>query len=704
MSSADLLIELGTEELPPLALQELSASFSRGIVSGLTSAGLRSSNGVSLSHSSFASPRRLAILVHDVPKSTPEQRIEKLGPNIKAAFDADGKPSKAASGFAAGCGVEVADLETIDTPKGERLVYISLEPGKQSRDFVQSIVQEVLNKLPIPKRMRWGNRRDEFIRPVKWLLALHGSETIELNVYGVTSGITTRAHRFMGEYSNPNHELDVPEAANYESILLKQGFVVADFDKRKQIIREQLEVCAKNLGGNIVVEEALLDEVCGLVEWPHCLSGTFDTEFLALPKEALISSMRSHQKYFHVLDKNGALLPNFVTVANIDSKDTTEIISGNERVIRPRLADAQFFYSNDARQPLASMAEKLQKVVFQDQLGSVGDKTQRIAQLADFIGQQHPTAYEESKTHCQRAAELCKADLVSDMVGEFADLQGVMGRYYASDQNEAAEVAAAIEEHYLPRFAGDRLPETQSGLWISMADRVDTLVGIFGIGQPPTGSKDPFALRRSSVGLLRIMIEKNIEMPLGQLIAKAASLHKQLPETDVEPKVLAYILERLRSWYSDKGVKAETLHAVLHTSIDNPVDIDRRVHAVTAFAALEQSEALAAANKRVSNLLAKQDTAAIPASLNSALFSSGAETELADAIKLKQSAVEPLLASRDYERALSSLADLKEPIDRFFDSVMVLDEDPAIRANRLALLQQLRDLFSQIADISQLAK
>lgn len=704
MSTNDLLIELGTEELPPKSLTVLSDAFCAGIAQGLADVGLTNDTGSPLAYKAYASPRRLALVLSDVPLSTPEKHIEKLGPNIKAAFDAEGKPTKAASGFAAGCGVGVSELGTKTTDKGDRLVHLSVEQGKPTSDVVQSIIDDVLGKLPIPKRMRWGARRDEFIRPVKWLLALHGEQAIDLEVYGVPSGTTTRAHRFMANVDGLNRERELPisHAAHYATELLDKGCVVADSSQRKQMIRDQLAQCALSLGGQIVVDEDLLEEVTSLVEWPHCLSGAFDEEFLALPKEALISSMRSHQKYFHVLNADGELLPSFVTVANIDSHNPAEIIAGNERVIRPRLADAQFFYANDAKQPLDNMAQRLNKIVFQDQLGSVGDKAQRLSQLAAVIGEHNAAAYQQSKVNCARAALLCKADLVSDMVGEFADLQGVMGRYYANEHKEDAEVANAIEEHYLPRFAGDQLPSTNSGIWLSMADRIDTLVGLFGIGQPPSGSKDPFALRRAALGLLRVIIEKDIDVSLSTLIKASASLHLSLTDSDVESKVLTFILERLRAWYADQGVRAETLLAVLNTDIDNPLDINRRVQAVTAFASLEQADALAAANKRVRNLLAKQDNK--PASaVRTELFADPAETLLADAIGKQQASIGPLLDQHEYAKALTLLAELRGPVDAFFDNVMVLDEDPDIRANRLALLQQLQDLFGQIADISQLA-
>lgn len=714
-----LLLELGTEELPPTALSKLSAAFHSGILGGLTAAGLCDSNGNSLSAKPFASPRRLAILIDDVIAKAPDTESEKLGPNVKAALDKDDQPSKAALGFASSCGVNFDDLLRVETPKGERLAWRSKIEGRSVDQVLQDVLLEVLNGLPIPKRMRWGARRDEFIRPVQWLVALYGERTIDLQAYGVNAGRVTRGHRFMGTEASTSDgnkktrtdgsekgELQISNAAEYSNTL-QQGWVIADYEQRKSIIREQLAACGKELGGNVVVGEDLLDEVCNLVEWPHCLAGNFDKEFLALPTEALVSSMRSHQKYFHVVDQQGKLLPHFVTVANIDSRNPAEVIAGNERVIRPRLADAQFFYATDNKQPLATMAERLDSVVFQDQLGSVADKAGRIQALALSIGTQLVGAAGAAATDVERAAQLCKADLLSDMVGEFADLQGTIGRYYAEANGEPAAAAKAIEEHYKPRFAGDELPESTEGIWLSLADRVDTLVGIFGIGQTPTGSKDPFALRRASLGLLRIIVDKNLDLALRPVIAAAVKLHTDngntLSENDVESKVLDYILERLRGWYADQSISAETVQAVLSTDIDQPLDIDRRIRAVNEFSSLEEASALAAANKRVANLLAKQGGSDLAAP-QPALLKESAEHELADAIAALGNKVAPLLEAREYASALKLLAQLKLPIDKFFEDVMVMDPDESVRDNRLALLRQLNGLFSQIADISALAK
>lgn len=702
---SDLLLEIGTEELPPLALAKLSDAFCAGIVTGLQAAGIQQdSNGQALQYRRFATPRRLAVLIQALPLSAPDRELEKLGPNIKAAYDADGKPSKAALGFASGCGVDVDSLSTVDTPKGERLAFISREPGQPINKLLPEIVAAALAKLPIPKRMRWGARRDEFVRPVQWLLALHGSDVVEMSVYGVTAGNATRGHRFMGDAAD---SLTIDSADQYEHLLQQKGFVIADFDQRKEKIRRQLEDCGKSLSGQVVIDESLLDEVCSLVEWPQCLSGRFDDEFLALPSEALISSMRSHQKYFHVLDNENRLLANFVTVANLQSRDPSAVIAGNERVIRPRLADAQFFYNNDRKQTLSKMADRLDAIVFQEKLGSIGQKAARLKSLAAFIAASDARQSESARAHCARAAQLCKADLVSDMVGEFADLQGTMGRYYALSDGEPSEVAVAIEEHYLPRFAGDILPSSASGAWLSMADRLDTITGIFGIGEIPSGSKDPFALRRAALGLLRIVIEQGIDLPLRPAITKSIALHHALSDqashAELESAVLDYILERLRAWYADQGIGAELVQAVLQTGIDEPLDIERRIKAVSAFTKLDQSSALAAANKRVRNLLAKQQLAA-DSEVKESLLSEPAEQTLAEQVASHRAMIQPMLADQHYEQALKTLAGLKEPVDAFFDDVMVIADDPAIQNNRLALLQQLEMLFGQIADISQLAQ
>ncbi len=701
--SRQLLIELGTEELPPLALGRLSQAFADSIVEGLASAGVLTDSRQAR-YQNFATPRRLAVLINDVPDSAPDRDQERLGPNVKAAYDDSGAPSKAALGFAASCGVEFSELGTLDTPKGERLVHRFCEPGRSTEAVLADLLPAVLSGLPIPKRMRWGALRDEFIRPVKWLLALLGEQTLQLSVFGLQAGQITLGHRFMSQAEgNRPARLTVSSAADYETSLEQMGFVIADAGKRKQRIRDQLVACGAELGGQVVVDESLLDEVCSLVEWPCCIAGSFDPEFLQLPEEALISSMQSHQKYFHVLNSDGKLLPHFVTVANIDSNNPQAIIEGNERVIRPRLADAQFFYANDTRRSLDDMASQLDRVVFQDQLGTIGAKVERIKAVAEQLLMLHAPDATTERAHCVQAARLCKADLVSEMVGEFADLQGTMGKYYAEHSGKPDAVAVAIEEHYLPRFAGDRLPQTLVGQCVSLADRLDTIVGIFGVGQGPTGSKDPFALRRASLGVLRILIEQGMEFSLAELVGVAEQQHQQLPISDAAQAALDYMLERLRGWYGEQGFRTEVINAVLQGGMDKPLDIDRRVRAVAEFQKLPEAATLAAANKRVRNLLSKQNIDR-DLGLDPTLFQHDQERELANALAAQEAAIKPRLEQFDYSSALTSLADLKAPVDAFFDHVMVMDEDLQQRNNRLALLQRLHALFGLIADISQLAQ
>lgn len=697
------LVELGTEELPPKALKTLSQSFVQGVTAGLTAANILFGNV-----HAFAAPRRLALLIDDVNEQQPDQAIEKLGPNVTGAFDAEGKPSKAAEGFARSCGVEFSQLQKTQTDKGERLVYRSTQAGKLTIELLPSIVSASLDQLPIPKRMRWGARRDEFVRPVQWLVMLFGKQIVDCEILGIKAGRETRGHRF---HCNQSIALNSP--TDYQLTLENKAYVIADFNERRGHVRAQVEVEAKKLNGTAVIDEDLLDEVTALVEWPVALSGSFEARFLDVPQEALISSMKNHQKYFHVVDANGKLLPHFITVANIDSKDPRKIIDGNERVIRPRLSDAAFFYQTDLKMPLAQRREQLKTVVFQEKLGSVFDKTIRIGALAKFIAQQIGGNGEWA----QRAGELSKADLVSNMVGEFDEMQGIAGGYYARHDGEADEVATALGEQYQPRFAGDELPNTLTGISIALADRLDTLVGIFGIGQPPTGSKDPFALRRAALGALRMIVEKGFDLDLRECLSKAAELHNQqhklvlsISETGIK-KTLDYMIERLRAWYEDDNIPAEIFLAVTAKksrhqldALSNPLDINQRVRAVYRFSQLAEAGALAAANKRVSNILAKQeDGDALLLQLQDHLLTEEAERKLAAQVAELNNRVRPLFAQRKYREGLEQLASLRTAVDAFFDNVMVMADDVAIRNNRLALLSQLRNLFLEVADISLLA-
>jgi glycyl-tRNA synthetase beta chain len=684
----DFLVELGTEELPPKALKNLMASFAESIENNLKAAELSFT-----AIKPFAAPRRLAVLVENLASETPSKELVVWGPPAAIAFDKEGQPSKAALAFAEKNGIAAADLKTENDGKADKLVARITSEGKKTVDLLEAIVTDALAKLPIAKRMKWGAKREEFVRPVHWLVMLFGSDVIDAKILGLSAGRTTRGHRF-----HYNNTIDLAKASDYASVLKETGFVVADFAARAATIQQQVEAEAKKVGGVAVIDPSLLDEVTALVEWPVALTGQFEERFLAVPAEALIASMKEHQKYFHVVDANGQLKNNFITVANIQSKDAQQIIDGNERVIRPRLSDAAFFFETDKKTTLAELRERLKTIVFQAQLGTIFDKTERVAGLAKLIaGKLNADA-----TSAERAAQLCKSDLVTNMVGEFDDMQGIAGYYYAVNDGENAEVAAAMNEQYMPRFAGDQLPQTITGTIIALADRLDTITGIFGIGQQPTGSKDPFALRRASIAVLRLLVEKNLSLDLRDLLTFAKSQHKNLAVGDeLVEQVLAYMLERFRAFFEDANIPAEVFQSVTAKQLSQPLDINQRVLAVHEFSKLPQAQALAAANKRVSNILAKQN-AAPSTEVNAALLQEDAEKTLAQAVSAKAALVAPLFAAREYTKALAALADLQQPVDAFFDGVMVMCEDAALQQNRLALLQQLRGLFLEVADISYL--
>jgi len=686
--SADFLVELGTEELPPKALKNLMASFAETIENNLKAAELSFT-----AIKPFAAPRRLAVLVENLASETPSKELVVWGPPAAIAFDKEGQPTKAALAFAEKNGIAASELKAENDGKAEKLVARITTEGKKTVELLEAVVTDALAKLPIAKRMKWGAKREEFVRPVHWLVMLFGSDVINASILGLTAGRTTRGHRF-----HYNNTIDLAKAGDYASVLKDTGFVVADFAERGATIKQQVEAEAKKVGGVAVIDANLLDEVTSLVEWPVALIGKFEERFLAVPSEALIASMKEHQKYFHVVDANGKLKNNFITVANIQSKDPSQIIDGNERVIRPRLSDAAFFFETDKKTTLASLRERLKTIVFQAQLGTIYDKTERVAGLAKLIaGKLNADA-----TSAERAAQLCKSDLVTNMVGEFDDMQGIAGYYYAVNDGENAEVAAAMNEQYMPRFAGDQLPATTTGAIIALADRLDTISGIFGIGQQPTGSKDPFALRRASIAVLRILVEKNLALDLRDLLTFAKNQHKNLTVGDeLVEQVLAYMLERFRAFFEDANIPAEVFQSVTAKQLSQPLDINQRVLAVNEFSKLPQAQALAAANKRVSNILAKQNTA-VCTDVNTALLQEDAEKTLATAVNEKAAVVAPLFAAREYTKALAALADLQQPVDAFFDSVMVMSDDPALQQNRLALLQQLRGLFLEVADISYL--
>ena len=688
MSNRDLLIEIGTEELPPKALLKLSRSFQQEIEKGL------GKNNLAFSDSqSFATPRRLAVVVNALQEVQDDISVEKFGPAVKAAFDDEGNPTKAAEGFARSCGVTVKDLKEKDDGKVVKLYYASEQKGEATASLLPQIVSDALDALPIPKRMRWGSLRNEFVRPVHWVVLLFGSETVEADILGVHSGNQTRGHRF-----HMPGDITVNTPGDYEKALSESAYVIPDFEKRQALVRSQVEQEAEKLGANVSIDSDLLNEVTALVEWPVALTGSFDEAFLAVPKEALVSSMKKHQKCFTLEDSDGNICPNFITVSNLESLAPEKVVAGNERVIRPRLTDAAFFFNQDKNHSLESRQDKLKTVIFEQTLGTVHDKSARVAGLAAFIA----GAIGSDTALATRAAQLGKCDLLTGMVGEFADLQGIMGYYYALHDGESEEVASAINEQYMPRFAGDELPQTKTGIVLALAERIDTIVGLFGIGQPPTGSKDPYALRRAALGVLRIIVEKTLALDLSECVANAISQYGKLPEQEnLEAKVLDFIFERFRAWYSDEGVSANIFQAVDAVRSSSPLDFDLRIKAVQEFVSLKEAEALSIANKRVSNILAKLDQLPVNP-VDASLLNEEAEKTLAEQIDKLLIQVEPMLQGQDYGKALSSMALLQADVDRFFDEVMVNTEDEKVRQNRQSLLHQLRQLFLQIADISLL--
>ena len=688
MSLQDFLVEIGTEELPPKALRGLAAAFLKGVEDRLQAEHIAYATA-----KVFAAPRRLAILITDIQQRQDDIASEMLGPPITAAFDKDGNATKAAEGFARKCGVSIDQLEHMETDKGVKLAHHSVTPGQSSTALLPAIVQQSLANLPIPKRMRWGSSRIEFVRPVHWLLMLMGNQVIDCEILGCKAGSSSYGHRF-----HHNEAVPIANPADYESALLETGHVMADFDARRELVRKQIVHAALATNGQAIIDADLLDEVTALVEWPTALLGNFDEDFLRLPQQALISSMKEHQKYFHINDINGAMLPYFITVSNIESTDPAQIIAGNERVIRPRLADAAFFYDTDRQTPLASRLDALKQVVFQTKLGSVYEKSERVSKLAGKIA----TLIGSDTGLAQRAGLLTKADLLTSMVKEFPDLQGTIGADYAQNDGEEADVAQGIYEQYLPRFSGDVLPTTLTGCAVSIADKLDTICGLFAIGQPPTGDKDPFAIRRAALGILRIIVEKKLDLDLLDCIELALTAQQVEINDGVNNSIFEFILQRFRAWFQDENIPASVFLAVQARRPSRPLDFQQRVYAVNKFAAMENAEALAAANKRVSNILAKQNQLGCTAAVSAHLLEAGAEQALADIVSQKALSIAPLIAQSDYTATLENLADLRPAVDNFFDNVMVMTEDEAVRNNRLALLQQLRGLFLKVADISLL--
>ena len=683
----NFLVEIGTEELPPKALKTLATSFADNVEAELNQAGLTFDK-----IEWFAAPRRLAVKVLSLATQQPSKEIEKRGPAVSAAFDAEGKPTKAAEGWARGCGITVEQAERIATDKGEWLVHRAKIEGQPTKNLLNDIVANALAKLPIPKPMRWADKTVQFIRPVHTVTMLLGDELIEGEILGVASARTIRGHRFLGE-----KEFEIQHADQYPQLLREKGSVVADFNERKAEILAKSQAKATALGGVADIEESLLEEVTSLVEYPNVLAAKFEERFLAVPAEALVYTMKGDQKYFPIYDKDGKLLPHFIFVSNINPEDPTAIIEGNEKVVRPRLTDAEFFFKTDLKQKLVDRLPRLETVLFQQQLGTLKDKTDRIEQLAGEIAKQ--IGADEAKA--KRAGLLSKCDLMTNMVFEFTDTQGVMGMHYARHDGEDEEVAVALNEQYMPRFAGDELPKSLVASAVALADKFDTLTGIFGIGQAPKGSADPFALRRAALGALRIIVEKNLPLDLEDLVKKSVALFgDKLTNQNVVADVVDFMLGRFRAWYQDEGIAVDVIQAVLARRPTRPADFDARVRAVSHFRTLDSAEALAAANKRVSNILAKADAAIGEINLTACVES--AEKALAEAVLALRTEVQPLIAQGDYTAVLDKLANLRAPVDNFFDNVMVNAEDPALRQNRLAILNTLQDLFLQVADISVL--
>lgn len=686
--TVDFLVEIGTEELPPKALKKLSQAFGAGIEAGLTDAEL-SFGALSL----YASPRRLAVRIQELQAKQDDKTVEKKGPAKKAAFDADGNPTKALQGFARGCGAEVSDLVEIDTDKGVWMAFMQEQKGQNAAELLPEIVNQSLAKLPIPKRMRWGASDVEFVRPVHWALMMMDDQVVPATILGHQTSNITRGHRFHAPQA-----IEIAKPADYINTLCTQGYVQADFDTRADMIRTQVEAAAKAEGGIAQIDEDLLEEVTALNEWPQAIVGDFDEVFLSVPSEALVSAMKGHQKYFHMLDADGKLMAKFITISNIESSNPASVKSGNERVIRPRLSDAKFFWDQDRKQPLDDFLPRLKTVVFQQQLGTLFDKVERLETLTVKVGK--PLGAESQIL--ERAARLSKCDLMSEMVGEFPELQGIMGRYYAMEQKEDQQVADALDAQYQPRFAGDELPNSAVAQALAIADKLDTITGIYGIGQVPSGDKDPFALRRSALGMLRIIIEKELDLDLMLMIRFALDLHPQVnAEDELVADIYDFIVSRLKAYFADQGVTAEQFEAVRSCAPTHPLDFAKRIDAVKAFAQIDGAESLSAANKRIANLLKKVE-GEIAETVDTGLFADDAESALFAKLDQLRESVSNLIAAKDYIAAMEQLATIREEVDSFFDSVMVMADDAAVRNNRLALLNQIYQLFMQVADISRL--
>ncbi|MBD2783761.1 glycine--tRNA ligase subunit beta [Xenorhabdus sp. DI] len=688
MIQQTFLVEIGTEELPPKALRSLAESFAANFAAEL--------NNANLGHgeiSWFAAPRRLALKVANLAAAQADREVEKRGPAIAQAFDAEGKPTKAAEGWARGCGITVDQAERMVTDKGEWLLYRAQVKGREAKALLAEMVSSALGKLPIPKLMRWGDKETQFVRPVHTVTMLLGSDVVDGNILGIQSDRIIRGHRFMGEA-----ELTIENAEQYPAILQERGRVIADYEVRKAIIKRDAEHAATQLGGVADLSDSLLEEVTSLVEWPVVLTAKFEEKFLQVPAEALVYTMKGDQKYFPVYDQAGKLMANFIFVTNIESSDPQQIISGNEKVVRPRLADAEFFFKTDRKQRLEDNLPRLETVLFQKQLGTLRDKTDRIQALAGWIAENIGA----DVNHATRAGLLSKCDLMTNMVFEFTDTQGVMGMHYARHDGEAEEVALALNEQYQPRFSGDALPSTGVSCAVAIADKMDTLAGIFGIGQHPKGDKDPFALRRAALGVLRIIVEKKLPLDLQTLAEEAVRLYgDKLTNAKAVDDVVEFMLGRFRAWYQELGYSVDTIQAVLARRPTQPADFDARMKAVTHFRTLDAAVSLAAANKRVSNILAKSEEK-LNDGVQASVLKAAEEIQLATHLVVLKEKLAPLFAEGNYQAALVELASLREVVDAFFDNVMVMDEDSQVRINRLTLLSELRDLFLRVADISLL--
>jgi len=685
----DFLIEIGTEELPPKSLRKLSEQFSNNIEVALKESAIPYKSA-----QCFATPRRIAVLVEALATMQPDSERAITGPPVRASFDSDGKPTQAALGFAKKCATSVDQLERVNSDKGEKLAYRQCISGSPTRQLLPEILASSISKLPIPKPMRWSNLQIEFIRPVHWVLALYGNEILECKLLGQTAGRISYGHRFHAPGA-----LEIEKPNEYAERLRNAGKVIVDFTERRNIIEGQLLDLARSVDGTLVDDPGLLDEVTALVEWPVALAGRFDEQFLRLPKEVLVSTMKGHQKYFPVYSPNGDLLPHFITVANIESQNPAEVISGNERVVRPRLSDAAFFFDSDKNRSLDSRREDLKAIIFQKKLGTIFDKVERISRLADHIAK----GIELDAGAVTRASQLCKSDLITQMVGEFPDLQGTMGYYYAKSDGEIQTVSKAILEHYNPRFAGDKVPNSAEGSIIAIADKLDTITGLFAIGQPPSGDKDPFALRRAALGVLRICVENKLSVNLIDAISVALESYKKIGlNTDVQTEIVNFMFDRFRGWLVDKGIAADAFLAVQANKSANPWDFYQRVVAVDQFKTLPEASALAASNKRVANILAKSEELSDKNKVSAHLLKEPQEIELLNAISFKEIELAELLQENQYTEALNSLAQLRPVVDGFFDHVMVNVDAAEIRVNRLALLEKLRNLFLSIADIAVL--